>query len=90
VLTWHIATGDLSHLASIFILLHKIVQLKVRSTIEPERRPIRESLTPSTQSCSGISFKSQVLYLIVYFTRYLGMPCHALISSQCSSKSNNP
>ncbi|KAK4115487.1 ER lumen protein retaining receptor [Canariomyces notabilis] len=45
--------GDLSHLASIFILLHKIVQLK---------------------SCSGISFKSQVLYLIVYFTRYLDLP----------------
>ena len=25
------------------------------------------------QSCSGISFKSQALYLIVYVTRYLGM-----------------
>ena len=25
------------------------------------------------QSCSGISFKSQVLYLLVYVTRYLGM-----------------
>ena len=24
------------------------------------------------QSCSGISFKSQVLYLLVYVTRYLG------------------
>ncbi|GAB1312935.1 endoplasmic reticulum retention protein [Madurella fahalii] len=45
--------GDFSHLASIFILLHKIVQLK---------------------SCSGISFKSQVLYLIVYITRYLDIP----------------
>ncbi|KAL2160859.1 hypothetical protein VTH06DRAFT_1056 [Thermothelomyces fergusii] len=45
--------GDLSHLASIFILLHKIVQLK---------------------SCSGISFKSQLLYLIVYVTRYLDLP----------------
>ncbi|KAK4122950.1 ER lumen protein retaining receptor [Parathielavia appendiculata] len=45
--------GDLSHLASIFILLHKIVQLK---------------------SCSGISFKSQVLYLLVYITRYLDLP----------------
>ncbi|KAJ4307179.1 endoplasmic reticulum retention protein [Collariella sp. IMI 366227] len=42
--------GDMSHLASIFILLHKIVQLK---------------------SCSGISYKSQALYLIVYITRYL-------------------
>jgi len=26
------------------------------------------------QSCSGISFKSQALYLFVYVTRYLGMP----------------
>lgn len=45
--------GDFSHLASIFILLHKIIQLK---------------------SCAGISFKSQVLYLIVYVTRYLDLP----------------
>ncbi|PHH80179.1 hypothetical protein CDD80_2550 [Ophiocordyceps camponoti-rufipedis] len=44
--------ADLSHLASILILLHKMVQLN---------------------SCSGISFKSQALYLIVYVTRYLGM-----------------
>ena len=43
--------GDLSHLVSIGILLHKMIQLK---------------------SCSGISFKSQVLYFIVYITRYLG------------------
>ena len=27
----------------------------------------------SQQSCSGISFKSQALYLIVYATRYLGL-----------------
>jgi hypothetical protein len=25
------------------------------------------------QSCSGLSFKSQVLYLLVFVTRYLGM-----------------
>lgn len=30
-------------------------------------------LTTSKQSCSGISFKSQALYLMVYVTRYLGM-----------------
>ncbi|KAG6028870.1 hypothetical protein E4U41_000546 [Claviceps citrina] len=42
--------ADFSHLASIFILLHKMVQLK---------------------SCSGISFKSQALYLFVYVTRYV-------------------
>ncbi|KAK7457341.1 ER lumen protein retaining receptor [Colletotrichum acutatum] len=39
--------GDLSHLASIGILLHKMVQLN---------------------SCSGISFKSQALYFLVYIT----------------------
>ncbi|KAG9233119.1 ER lumen protein retaining receptor [Amylocarpus encephaloides] len=42
--------GDLSHLVSILILLHKMRQ---------------------TNSCSGISFKSQALYFIVYITRYL-------------------
>ncbi|KAH8781890.1 ER lumen protein retaining receptor [Hyaloscypha finlandica] len=44
--------GDLSHLISILILLHKMTQ---------------------TSSCSGISFKSQALYLIVYITRYLDL-----------------
>ncbi|OAA69874.1 ER lumen protein retaining receptor [Cordyceps fumosorosea ARSEF 2679] len=44
--------ADFSHLASIFILLHKMVQLN---------------------SCSGISFKSQALYLMVYVTRYLDL-----------------
>ncbi|KAK0639414.1 ER lumen protein retaining receptor [Cercophora newfieldiana] len=44
--------GDFSHLASILILLHKMVQLK---------------------SCSGISFKSQALYFLVYVTRYLDL-----------------
>ena len=28
--------------------------------------------TTLLQSCAGISFKSQALYLIVYVTRYLG------------------
>ncbi|KAJ0166516.1 ER lumen protein-retaining receptor [Colletotrichum tanaceti] len=45
-------TGDLSHLASIGILLHKMVQMN---------------------SCSGISFKSQALYFLVYITRYLDL-----------------
>lgn len=44
--------GDFSHLGSILILLHKMVQLK---------------------SCSGISFKSQALYFLVYVTRYLDL-----------------
>jgi len=41
--------GDLSHLASIFILLHKI---------------------QTSRSCRGISFKTQVLYVAVFVTRY--------------------
>jgi ER lumen protein retaining receptor len=52
VLNFFRVLGDLSHLVSIGILLHKMVQLK---------------------SCSGISFKSQALYFIVYITRYLDL-----------------
>ncbi|KAI5787199.1 ER lumen protein retaining receptor-domain-containing protein [Geopyxis carbonaria] len=48
-------TGDLSHLFSILILLHKI---------------------QTSKSCSGISFKSQILYLTVYVTRYLDLFTH--------------
>jgi hypothetical protein len=33
----------------------------------------RRRLIDSHQSASGISFKSQFLYLVVYITRYLGM-----------------
>ncbi|KAL4771375.1 ER lumen protein retaining receptor-domain-containing protein [Aspergillus nidulans var. acristatus] len=44
--------ADFSHLASIFVLLHKM---------------------KSSSSCSGLSFKSQVLYLIVFVTRYLDL-----------------
>ncbi|KAI2778864.1 ER lumen protein retaining receptor [Daldinia loculata] len=44
--------GDFSHLASIGILLHKMIELN---------------------GASGISFKSQALYLIVYITRYLDL-----------------
>ncbi|KAI0846549.1 ER lumen protein retaining receptor [Daldinia vernicosa] len=44
--------GDFSHLASIGILLHKMIELN---------------------GASGISFKSQALYLIVYVTRYLDL-----------------
>ncbi|KAF2858896.1 putative ER lumen protein retaining receptor [Piedraia hortae CBS 480.64] len=44
--------GDLSHLASIVILLMKM---------------------KSSSSASGISFKSQLLYLMVYITRYLDL-----------------
>ncbi|ROW00617.1 hypothetical protein VSDG_03280 [Cytospora chrysosperma] len=44
--------ADFSHLGSILILLHKMIDMK---------------------SCSGISFKSQALYLLVYVTRYLDL-----------------
>ena len=40
--------GDLSHLASIFILIHKIT---------------------TSRSARGISFKSQLVYLVVFLTR---------------------
>ncbi|GAA5980039.1 hypothetical protein JCM10908_001508 [Rhodotorula pacifica] len=44
--------GDLSHLASIFILIHKIT---------------------TSRSARGISFKSQLVYLVVFLTRYLDL-----------------
>lgn len=44
--------GDLSHLASIFILLYKIQK---------------------SRSCRGISFKTQLLYVVVFCTRYLDL-----------------
>ncbi|WPH00324.1 Hypothetical protein R9X50_00314900 [Acrodontium crateriforme] len=53
--------GDLSHLASVLILIAKM---------------------RSSSSASGISFKSQFLYLAVYITRYLDLfwtnPAHSL------------
>lgn len=62
--------GDFSHLASIFILLQKMKSSSVRL---PSLRG-RSVLTFESQSCSGLSFKSQVLYLMVFVTRYLGEP----------------
>ena len=44
--------GDLSHLASILLLIHKV---------------------HTSRSCAGISFKSQILYAIVYCTRYIDL-----------------
>ncbi|OAA36015.1 ER lumen protein retaining receptor [Beauveria brongniartii RCEF 3172] len=58
--------ADFSHLASIFILLHKMVQLN---------------------SCSGISFKSQALYLLVYVTRYLAIDPHVRLIDLFSTNS---
>lgn len=45
--------GDLSHLASIFILVHKIQK---------------------SRSVRGISFKTQLIYLIVFLTRSVSSP----------------
>ena len=47
--------ADMTHLASIFILLLKII---------------------ATRSASGISFKTQLLYTIVFVTRYLDLFSH--------------
>lgn len=44
--------GDLSHLASIFILLYAI---------------------ETNRSTNGLSLKTQILYVVVYFTRYLDL-----------------
>lgn len=44
--------GDMAHLASILILIHKI---------------------QTSRSARGISFKTQVLYSVVFVTRYLDM-----------------
>lgn len=44
--------GDVSHLCSILILIHKIV---------------------TSRSCRGISFKTQLLYFIVFVTRYIDL-----------------
>ncbi|GAA5823618.1 hypothetical protein JCM3770_000700 [Rhodotorula araucariae] len=44
--------GDLSHLASIFILVHKIQK---------------------SRSVRGISFKTQLIYLVVFLTRYVDL-----------------
>lgn len=51
--------GDLSHLASIFILLQKMQK---------------------SRSCRGISFKTQLIYLIVFLTRYVDLLTGPFIS----------
>ncbi|KAK4055338.1 endoplasmic reticulum retention protein [Microbotryomycetes sp. JL201] len=48
----HRLLGDLSHLASILILLHKIQK---------------------SRSARGISFKTQMIYLVVFCTRYVDL-----------------
>lgn len=60
--------GDLSHLASIFILLHKIQK---------------------SRSCRGISFKTQLIYLIVFCTRLVFFLDEQAVSFQCVKVSGN-
>jgi len=62
--------GDLSHLLSILILLHKMKMSSVRVIETIEHCALTNFLQ---QSASGISFKSQFLYLIVYLTRYVDL-----------------
>lgn len=50
-----------------------MTQLKVYTTLALNSKAGNANLGLS-QSCAGISFKSQVIYFIVYVTRYLGMP----------------
>ena len=59
----------MSHLISILILLRKMKTSNVKLPVACSPNP-NANLEP--QSASGISFKSQALYLIVYTTRYLG------------------
>ena len=62
--------ADLSHLFSIFILLQKIISSKVSDHCPDSTNSLLTLIL--RQSCSGISFKSQALYLAVYATRYIG------------------
>jgi ER lumen protein retaining receptor len=61
--------GDLSHLLSILILIHKMKTSSVRFDPHIHQTPYSDH---PFQSAAGISFKSQFLYLVVYISRYLG------------------
>jgi ER lumen protein retaining receptor len=75
---WGLA-GDLAHLASIFILLHKI---QTSRSCRGEFQMILASCTSFAKQCAvtfthrdftGISFKTQALYVAVFVTRYLDL-----------------
>jgi ER lumen protein retaining receptor len=68
-------TGDLSHLASILILLHKIhTSRSCRGTLSSASESLK--LTGS----AGISFKTQALYVAVFCTRYLDLFTFSFVS----------
>lgn len=65
--------GDLSHLASIFILLHKIQTSRSCRGISPIPFAIyfAHLRVLTTLPLLGISFKTQALYVTVFVARYL-------------------
>ena len=77
---FRILLGDLSHLASIFILLHKIQTTRsCRGKFLFQFRscnPVSELLLTYWFFCIGISFKTQALYVGVFLTRYLDLFFH--------------
>ena len=64
-------TGDLSHLAAIIILLLKI--WKTRSCSGMCIDIFRKFVSKIASFFAGISGKSQILFTIVYITRYLDL-----------------
>jgi hypothetical protein len=74
VLTTHSSpTGDLSHLASIFILVHKIHTSRSCRGQPPHLSWCVRLGLSNRALRSGISFKTQLLYVVVFVTRYLDM-----------------
>ena len=64
--------GDLSHLASILILVQKIqTSRSCRGT--PQTYPKTPPREPLTVCSTGISFKTQALYVGVFVARYLDL-----------------
>lgn len=64
-----VLAGDLSHLASIFILLHKIQTTRSCRGMWTVYAQVFHKLT----SVAGISFKTQAVYVAVFVTRYLDL-----------------
>ena len=63
--------GDLSHLASIFILLHKIQTSRSCRGMCPFAICSAHLRVLTSISILGISFKTQALYVTVFVARYL-------------------
>jgi ER lumen protein retaining receptor len=64
----------MSHLASINILIHKIqTSRSCRGPHFPPRREGPCGHVSHSQRATGISFKTQALYVLVFVTRYLDL-----------------